>query len=52
MNKIKKAYYGFMYEVTNLAAWYSIAGYGGNNETFVRFWRISNDYRAKRDAVG
>jgi hypothetical protein len=49
---IKKTYYAFMYELTDALAWQAIAsGSGGSNERFVKFWRLSDEYRQKRDAV-
>lgn len=51
MKTLKKAYYGFMYELTDAIMWFGISGYKQNPEAFVRFWNISNEYRLKRDAV-
>ena len=53
MNKIKRAYYAFMYEVTDSIMWQFVNDGQGEHgrDRWNRWWNISEDYRAKRDAV-
>lgn len=44
---MKKRYYHFMYEASDLIMWLV----PNDNDHFVRWWNISEDWRAKRDAV-
>lgn len=48
MNKLKRAYYATMYELTDLIMWQFVSDRGQWN----RWWNVSEDYRKKRDLVG
>lgn len=48
MNKLKRAYYAFMYELTDNIMWLAV----DDREHWGRWWDISEAYREKRDLVG
>lgn len=48
LNKIKRAYYEAMYHVTDSIMWQ----FPNDPQQWNRWWNISENYRAKRDAVG
>lgn len=47
MNTLKKAYYAFMYGVTDGIMWLCV----DNRDHWAYWWYKSEDYRKKRDAV-
>lgn len=53
MNKLKRAYYQCMYELTDLIMWQFVndGDFDGGRERWNHWWNVSEDYRKKRDAV-
>lgn len=47
MNKIKRAYYATMYQITDSIMWQFV----NDRSQWARWWNISENYRAKRDSV-
>lgn len=51
MNKIKKAYYAAMYEITDSIMWLTINDTDPTRTRWNHWWDISEGFREKRDAL-